>query len=131
MDFVVGDFFFASRMKYGERFLNADGTPADFVSSAGSIVLDAVKSKKDFILTNVGAGRYEIECWWNNKEGHLFIIERHLNGNLIFYDPQTGTKSMDVFDKYLDRMKAENIKVMRIDDKLINTKLASRFILSQ
>ena len=127
------DFYFGREgFSYEERFLNADGTPADYVSSSDSIVSDTVDSKKNFILGNVvSGGRYEIECQWKNGGAHVFIIEKHMNGNIIFYDPQTNKKTQDVFDKYCEKMGTEGIKVMRTDDKLINPKMAKRVIRSE
>ena len=120
-----------SGISFEERFLNADGTPADYISSSDFILLDTVDSKKNFILGNVVSDcRYEIECQWKGGNSHVFIIEKHNNGNLIFYDPQTGNKVTDTFDGYCEEMKTEGIKVMRIDDKLINPMMSERVIRS-
>ena len=38
------------------------------------------------------AGIYMVRLGWKNGGGHFTITERDHDGNLIFYDPQTGKK---------------------------------------
>ena len=126
-------------MKYSERFLNADGTPAtiDADSSKELVVRNNRGWKRLFILNNIiKEGRYELGCWWKRKSrgdsensGHVFIIERQGNGNIIWYDPQSG-KVQEFVDGYLDAMIPDMITITRIDDKLINPKFAKRFLRS-
>lgn len=96
-----------------------------------------VKSKNkeqlfsDFINSKTQSeGRYELRLRWNSGGGHVVCLER-LNGVLIWYDPQTGQKGDRLFRKNEISMlqEAANIGIRRIDDKIINRKMFSRFIL--
>ena len=78
-------------------------------------------------------GRYEIYCAWKGrKDGHVFIVERQKNGNLLWYDPQNGRRGgwMDFNDNYINKMQHDQIGVLRIDDKIINPKFGSRLLKS-
>lgn len=115
-------------MTWRERFLNTDGTAPKPTSSAGASIEDTIVAKAKFISDNTTAeGRYEVYCAWKSGGAHVFIVERDKNGALIWIDPQTG-KTGDPVRLYKDSMKPESIEVLRIDDKIINPKFASRMI---
>lgn len=122
---------------YSERFLNADGTPATYEaeSSKETNVKDTKDWKRDFILNNCyKEGRYEIYCCWDEVNAHVFIVERDSKGNITWYDPQKGVvedrkrESERFAERYLENMKPDGIKILRIDNKLINPKYAKRFL---
>lgn len=115
-----------------ERYLNADGTTAKYTWSKYTVTKDTVTDKKEFIqgcLTETG--RYEVYCAWKGKgdRAHVFIIEKQANGNVMWFDPQTGEAGKTV-EKYVSKMRMASIGVMRIDDKKINPKFAERFLKS-
>lgn len=117
-----------NKFKWQDRFLNADGTRPTYTRS-GYDIKDSIKSKQEFIENATKEiGRYEVYCTWKGKQrsGHVFIVERQNDGNLLWFDPQTGEHG-GAFKRYLDRMKKFNIGVLRIDDKIINPKFAERF----
>ena len=76
-------------------------------------------------------GRYEIYCEWKggSNTAHVFIIEKQENDNILWYDPQSDKKGTDV-EEYVERMAGASIKILRIDDKIINPKFAGRLIKS-
>ena len=53
-------------------------------------------------------------------------MEKQADGNLMWYDPQTGEAGKPV-EAYVRRMRMAQIGVMRIDNKLINPKFVERF----
>ena len=76
-------------------------------------------------------GRYEIYCAWKGKNAgaHVFIVERQKDGNLLWFDPQSGRRgsASDFENGYIKKMRKNLIGILRIDDKLINTQFSSRF----
>lgn len=127
-DFDV--FCYDRKTSYKERFLELDGSPAiPLANSSDNSLLDTIESKYHFISNNTNKiGRYEVEVWWKgSKEGHVFIVEHQNNGNVVWYDPQSARIS-NRFDDYLEKMKSDDIKITRIDDKLINPSFARRFL---
>lgn len=117
-------------IKWIERFLNADGSQPKMKFS-GYNLQNTIADKTKYIENETFVkGRYEIYCSWNKKEAHVFCLERQKNGNLLWYDPQSGAiggASSPVFQNYLKRMRKFDICVMRLDNKLINPKFAERF----
>lgn len=110
------------------RYLNKDGTPASYVSSGIGYIKDTFSHKLNYINSVIDeAGRYEIKVKWKNRNcWHVFIIEKTKKGDTFWYDPQTGRKR-SYFRSYIKDMEADDIVITRIDDKLINVKLASWF----
>ena len=121
------------KISWEERFLNADGSKAFYSWSSAAQVEDTPVSKRAFIRKKTSeAGRYEVYCAWKHspKEkgtAHVFIVERTQDGDLIWYDPQSGKKGRDI-SNYAGSMIPSKIGVLRIDDKLINPKLADRLL---
>ena len=91
-------------------------------------IKDTGLAKLKFIEDKTAAqGRYEIYCQWEGRiDGHVFIVERQKNGNLLWYDPQTGEHG-GAFNDYLKKMRTIEIGVMRIDNKVVNPRFAGRF----
>ena len=117
----------AMPISWKERYLNADGTSAEYQWSNNSVRIGLHKIKWiDSHTTDVG--RYEVYCAWKRGGAHVFIIERQKNGNLLWFDPQSGKIGSEIRLDYIGEMKGNLIGVMRIDDKLINTQFSSRFI---
>ena len=114
------------KFDWRDRFLTGDGKRANYEWSAG--IKDTGLAKLKFIEDKTAAqGRYEIYCQWEGRiDGHVFIVERQKNGNLLWYDPQTGEHG-GVFNDYLKKMRRFEIGVMRIDNKVVNPRFAGRF----
>ena len=75
------------------------------------------------------AGIYMVRLGWKNGGGHLTIAERDNDGNLIFYDPQTGKKGWNSW--WRNSVELPQCWLMRIDDKLIAPSVAGAFKKSQ
>lgn len=118
------------QIRWTDRFQTSDGKSASYKWSVG--INDTGLSKLKFIEDNTQSqGRYEIYCQWKAKDSgaHVFIVERQKNGDLLWYDPQSGLRGDALaFDHYINSMLAGKIGVMRIDDKLINPKFAERLL---
>lgn len=124
------DFLWLRKQKTWEhRFLNPDGTEIAPIKSG--VIENTVTAKKAFIEANTQAqGRYEVYCRWNEDDAHVFIVEKRKNGNLVWYDPQSG--EVDKFaDRYLKKMEHSDIWVTRIDDKIIDPEFAERLLKSE
>ncbi len=67
--------------------------------------------------------------WKNSKVGHATIIERQENGNLFFYDPQSGMENW--LPKWEKSISKKWTWLMRIDDKIIDPSFASVFVSSK
>lgn len=118
-----------NRIDWKDRFLKADGLRAEYEMSTG--IKDIGLAKLKFIETKTAEqGRYEVYCAWKGEGAHVFIVERQKDGNLLWFDPQSGLRggALDFNDDYIERMKADKIGIMRIDDKLINPKFAARLL---
>lgn len=124
------DLFCAGRKTdWTQRFLAQDGGQVQSFVSSG--IADTVEAKRLFIEGHATAqGRYEVYCIWKSKDAHVFIVERQKNGNLLWYDPQSGQKANEFAERYLLNMKPAGIRVTRIDDALINPVFAKRLIKS-
>ena len=127
-DWEILKFFKDKGISASERFLNIDGTKIKRKIS-GYDVEDTIASKQAFI-ENVAkdTGRYEVYCAWkgNLPEAHVFIVERQPDGNLLWFDPQSGRHGAP-FSDFLKKARRFNIAVTRIDDKIINPVFAERF----
>lgn len=87
-----------------------------------------VKERLEFIESQISStGRYEIYCTWKRGSAHVFNIEKTKKGDIIWYDPQSGKKGKDV-EAYVNKMNGKWVGVLRIDDKIVNPKFASRLI---
>lgn len=112
-------------VEWTDRFLTADGKAAEYKYST-SLKEDSVDAKKAFIDAQTsGKGRYEVYCTWKTGNAHVFIVERMKDGELLWFDPQTARRGGS-FDGSLALMEKNLIGVLRIDDKIINPKFASR-----
>ena len=125
------DLFAASKgTNWTLRFLNSDGTPVKYKYSGYDIPKDTIASKNAYIQNETKQqGRYEVYCAWKGKNAgaHVFIVERQKNGELLWFDPQSGRRG-GAFKDYLQRMSKLKISILRIDDKLINPLFAERLI---
>lgn len=123
-------FCFSKHVKWTDRFLNADGTKADYAWSRTASLTDTPEAKRAFIYGKTREeGRYEVYCAWKGKDAgaHVFIVERTADGDLIWFDPQSGKKGRDIAN-YASSMMPASIGVLRIDDKIINPKFVSRLL---
>lgn len=125
----IDKFYNDNGVRWDDRYLNSDGKRAVYSWSRTANITSTDSAKLAFINGQTAAqGRYEVYCAWQNKDegAHVFIVERTKDGDLLWYDPQTGRRG-GTFDDYLSRMRHDGIGVLRIDDKVINPKFASRF----
>lgn len=117
-------------LTWTDRFLTADGKRVEYKMSE-SVGIESTDSAKLAYINGCATeqGRYEVYCGWKGKRGgaHVFIIERTKDGDLLWFDPQTGRRG-GTFNDYISKMRHDKISVLRIDDKLINPKFAERLI---
>ena len=95
------------------------------VDNRGSIVAKPYKeTMHDLMEAMKEPGRYHVNFKWKKEnEGHIITFERMRNGNVKWYDPQTGT--IDFFDKkYYDRIHvSRGIMILRVDNLMVNTEI--------
>lgn len=77
-------------------------------------------------------GRYQLSLSWKGGGGHRLSAERHSDGSLTVYDPQTGTKYKG-FSGYVTAKKGlidikRRIHILRTDNTLINPKYISQIV---
>lgn len=114
-------------IEWNDRYLTADGKSTDYAWSH-CLTEDTVTAKNAFIEAQTAVhGRYEVYCAWKTGNAHVFIVERQKNGELLWFDPQTARRGKS-FNDSLALMIKEQIGVLRIDDKIINPKFASRLL---
>ena len=121
-------FCVSKKVDWRDRFLTVDGKRANYEWSAG--IKDTGLAKLKFIEDKTAVqGRYEVYCAWKGGNAHVFIVERQKDGNLLWFDPQSGRRGglQDFNDDYINKMKSGSIGVLRIDDKLINPVFSARF----
>lgn len=113
-----------------ERFLNQDGTKPDYDYTykwklrKGYKVMNQSRLQEYFAEKFKEDGIYEIYCAWKGGSAHVFCAEVK-NGKARMFDPQPGK---DEVESYVPRMKADMVGVIRIDNKIINPKIAGLFI---
>ena len=120
-----------NNLTWNDRFLTPDGSRP--IKTRPSVLRDTITDKVGFIENSTKeAGRYELYLPWKHKKGkkpsaHVIIVERQKNGELLWFDPQTARRGKS-FNDSLALMIKEQIGVLRIDDKIINPKFASRLL---
>lgn len=116
-----------------QRFLNNDGSipkSADIDSYIYRNKISTRKNKgvdiiKDFFNSTMSKdGLYEIYCGWKRGSAHVFLAESK-GGVITYFDPQN--KNADAAS-YVYEMNLHLIEVLRIDDKIINPKMAGLFL---
>lgn len=113
-----------------ERFLNPDGSKPDYDYTArwgrkkGYRVMNQKRLKEYFTEKFKDDGIYEIYCAWKGGSAHVFCAEVE-NGKVRMFDPQPGK---DEVSHYTNSMKAGMVGVIRIDNKMVNPKIAKLFI---
>ena len=125
-------FYDEKKITQDDRFLNPDGSRP--VPKHPLTLSDTVKDKVNFIEEETkDTGRYELRLVWKVKLGkkplaHVMIVERQKNGNLLWFDPQSGKHGAStVFQGFIEKAIPVKISVLRIDDKIINLKFSERF----
>ena len=121
-------FLVRQNMEWQDRWQTSDGKRAEYEWSKNAMLADTSEARLAFIngkITEVG--RYEVYCGWKGGSAHVFIVEKTADGDLIWFDPQSGLRGKDI-KAYVDLMKSGSIGVLRIDDKLINPKFAGRLL---
>lgn len=122
-----------NKFDWQDRFLTEAGKRANYTISRK--IKDNGVAKLKFIEDNTMAqGRYEVYCAWKDSGyGHVFIVERQKDGNLLWFDPQSSRRGgwQDFNDDYINKMRHDLIGVLRIDDKLINPQFSPRLKKSQ
>ena len=118
-------FYVRENVAWNERFLSSDRKTVDY-SWSHRVTEDTIQAKRAFIEAQTSEhGRYEVYCAWKTGSAHVFIVERQKNGELLWFDPQTARRGAS-FEDSLERMVQNLIGVLRIDNKIINPKFASR-----
>lgn len=113
-----------------ERFLNPDGSKPDYDYTdrwgrkKGYRVMNQKRLKEYFTEKFKDDGIYEIYCAWKGGSAHVFCAEVK-NGKVRMFDPQPGK---DEVSRYTNSMKAGMVGVIRIDNKMVNPKIAKLFI---
>lgn len=115
-----------------------DGTQVDFSDSCvikynewkSSLIKDTSKTHsfdiESFIRNNTKEnGVYMVRLKWERSGAHFTVAERDKDGNLIFYDPQSGNKAWN--ENWRNSISLSGCWLMRIDDKLINPQFSSVF----
>lgn len=123
--------FSSESQLFDERFLNQDGSRTRRLSfSEWSGWNPSVKRKPnktealDFIKSNTGVcGIYEIQ-FSAGMNSHVFCCERDASGKLWFHDPQCSGRRADLYYNIFD---FKILSISRIDNKIINPKLAQLF----
>ena len=111
-------------------FTNIDGTDSEFVWARNWAAKNGVnrfseKEIKRFFADNMkDDGLYEIYCAWKRRGAHVFCAEVK-EGVIRLFDPQPGK---DNVVNYIANMKGSSVGVLRIDNKLVNPKVAGLFI---
>ena len=125
-------FYDEKKITQNDRFLNPDGSRP--VPKRPLTLSDTIEAKEQYIESvTQEVGRYELYMPWKVKAGekptaHVIIVERQKSGNLLWFDPQSGKHGAStVFQSFLKKARPVGIKVLRIDDKIINPKLSERF----
>lgn len=115
-----------------DRFLNPDGSRP--IMTRPHQLQDSIKAKTEFIEDGTkDEGRYELYLEWKKRKAdepsaHVMVVERQKGGNLLWLDPQSGKHgSAEVFKNFLKRAKPISLRLLRIDNKMINPKFAERF----
>jgi len=87
-------------------------------------------SEISYDLNNVTKeiGRYHIDFVWDIGGGHIITLERQQNGDILFYDPQSGLRETwyNGLSKNINLKKP--ISVLRVDNLLINTKIINSIV---
>lgn len=120
-----------NNLTWNDRFLNPDGSRP--IKTRPSVLRDTITAKVGFIEdATKETGRYELYLKWKSVRGrdrgaHVMIVERQKDGNLLWFDPQSGIRgSSKTFNEYMKSAVPIKISVLRIDDKIINPKFAER-----
>ena len=130
-DEIYKVWFPKNNLTWDDRFLNSDGSRP--IKTRPSVLSDTVTAKVDFIKKSTEeTGRYELYLKWKPIDGqesgaHVMIVERQKNGNLLWFDPQSGIHgSSRTFNGFMKNAVPVKISVLRIDDKIINPKFSER-----
>lgn len=114
---------------YKNLFTNPDGSDTEFKwarnwARDNQVVEMGAKEVYRFLSECMREdGLYEIYCEWKVCDAHVFCVEKK-NGVIRMFDPQSGLKDVS---EYITRMKELSVGVLRIDNKLVNPKVAELF----
>ena len=121
-----------NNLTWHDRFLNPDGSRP--IKTRPSVLRDTITAKVGFIEgATKETGRYELYLKWKSvrrRDGkaHVMIVERQKDGNLLWFDPQSGKHgSSKTFNEFMKSAVPLRLSVLRIDDKIINPKFSERF----
>lgn len=121
----------AQGITWEQRFINLNGSNVDYDYTFKWQRRKGYKVMTDSRLNEYLSekfnhdGIYEVYCEWKRGSAHVFCAEI-IDGNVRYFDPQSGDSDVK---KYLPRMKASRVCVVRIDNKLVNPKLKNLFVL--
>lgn len=75
-------------------------------------------------------GRYEVAYIWKSgskRYGHIITAERHADGKLTYYDPQTG-KAVSETSMIQGADVSHSIRVIRVDNLLLKSDLVREYV---
>ena len=112
-----------NNLTWNDRFLNPDGSRP--IKTRPSVLRDTITAKVGFIEdATKETGRYELYLKWKSVRGrdggaHVMIVERQKDGNLLWFDPQSGKHgSSKTFNGFMKSAVPVKLSVLRIDDKI-------------
>lgn len=121
-----------NNLTWNDRFLNPDGSRP--IKTRPSVLRDTITAKVGFVEgATKETGRYELYLKWKSVRGrdggaHVMIVERQKDGNLLWFDPQSGKHGSSItFNGFMKSAVPVKLSVLRIDDKIINPKFSERF----
>lgn len=130
---------YLSRQRSFEAWTNADGTkptPAltyDWMIAKGYKQMTKKRYAEFFNECCKETGVYILTIGWKGGGGHATILQRFEDGTISYIEPQVYSKSSGArrsIDELCESGAAKPIKtrgVLRVDNKLFNTKFASIF----
>lgn len=117
-------------VNWKERFLNPDGSTPNYDFSyqwqmRKGYTKMTDKRLKEYMSEKLATdGVYEIYCGWKTGSAHVYMAQV-VNGKVRYFDPQSGINNAS---GYISRMKANMVGIIRIDDKIVNPKVANLVI---
>lgn len=107
-------------------------------TQVGGLTQSGLRAKTEAQLVSEGeaatkaVGRYQLSLAWKSGGGHRISAERHADGTLTIYDPQTGFRYKG-FRDYVARKKGsisvrDKMGILRTDNLLINPQYISGIV---
>lgn len=92
--------------------------------------LTRMNLRKNFNTLTAAPGRYQFSyAYFSNRRlfGHIVSVERFPDGRVVLYDPQIS-KERDLTE-IIKKMNRQYVaRILRVDDKMINTEMANKIV---